>query len=240
MTERITKLLSEEIAPFFGVPEALLSDRGTNLLSHLMLDVCKSLRITKLNTTTYHPECDAMVERFNCTLKAMLRKWAAQYGMQWDKHLPGILWAYRSNPTALRVKSHPFSCLGGTVNLQMRLLCYLWTDSAQLTAIADRLLSIASLVLKRSIRSSMIARRTHSSTVLETGYSYATPVMKQEDSESYQDHGTDLTESLHVMTQVRQPPKFTSLEKIPLKCTRRSRVKPCQDRLLASYYQGFF
>ena len=38
-TERITKLLFEEIVPFFGIPEALLSDRGTNLLSHLMLGI---------------------------------------------------------------------------------------------------------------------------------------------------------------------------------------------------------
>ena len=29
-----------------------------------MLDTCKSLGITKLNTTSYHPECDGMVERF--------------------------------------------------------------------------------------------------------------------------------------------------------------------------------
>jgi hypothetical protein len=39
------------VVPFFGVLEALLSDRGTNLLSHPMLDICKSLGITKLNTT---------------------------------------------------------------------------------------------------------------------------------------------------------------------------------------------
>ena len=44
-TERITRLLVEEIIPFFGVPEALLSDRGTNLLSYLMRDVCKMLGI---------------------------------------------------------------------------------------------------------------------------------------------------------------------------------------------------
>ncbi len=28
------KLLAEEVVPLFGVPEALLTDRGTNLLSH--------------------------------------------------------------------------------------------------------------------------------------------------------------------------------------------------------------
>lgn len=72
---RNVHLLSEHIVPFCGVPEALLSDRGANL-SHLTLEVCKSLGICKLNTTAYHPQCDGMVECFNCTLKAMLRKYA--------------------------------------------------------------------------------------------------------------------------------------------------------------------
>ena len=96
--ERIAKLLCEEIVPLFGVPEALLTDRGANLLSHLMLDVCALLGIEKLNTTAYHPECDGMVERFNRTLKSMLRKKAAQFGAQWDKNLSGVLWAYRNTP----------------------------------------------------------------------------------------------------------------------------------------------
>ena len=38
-TERIVKLLCNEIVPLFGIPEALLTDRGTNLLSHLTLDI---------------------------------------------------------------------------------------------------------------------------------------------------------------------------------------------------------
>ena len=38
---RLAQLLVQEVIPFFGVPEALLSDRGTNLLSHLMKDVCE-------------------------------------------------------------------------------------------------------------------------------------------------------------------------------------------------------
>ncbi len=77
---RIAEILVNEIVPFYGVPEALLSDRGANLLSHLMLDVCKLLGTRKVNTTAYHPQCDGMVERFNRTLKAMLRKHAAQFG----------------------------------------------------------------------------------------------------------------------------------------------------------------
>ena len=97
-SERIVKLLADEIIPFCGVPESLLSDRGTNLLSHLMLDVCCALGIQKLNTTAYHPQCDGMVERFNRTLKTALRKHAAKFGNQWDRYLSGVLWAYRSTP----------------------------------------------------------------------------------------------------------------------------------------------
>ena len=95
---RIAKLVVEEVVPLFGVPESLLSDRGTNLLSCLVLDVCKMLGITKLNTTAYHPQCDGAVERFNRTLKTILRKHAARFGNQWDTYLPGVLWAYRNTP----------------------------------------------------------------------------------------------------------------------------------------------
>ena len=97
-THRIVDILVKEIVPTVGVPESLLSDRGTNLLSHLMTDVCKALGITKLNTTAYHPQCDGLVERFNRTLKSMLRKHASRYGNEWDQHLYGVLWAYRNTP----------------------------------------------------------------------------------------------------------------------------------------------
>ena len=95
---RLVKFLTEKVIPWFGVPEALLSDRGTNLLSHLMLDICKKLGVHKLNTTAYHPQCDGMVERFNRTLKTALRKHAATFGCQWDHYLSGVLFAYRNLP----------------------------------------------------------------------------------------------------------------------------------------------
>ena len=75
-SQRIAEFLINEVIPLFGVPEALLSNRGTNLLSHLMYNICTLLGISKLNATAYHPQCDGMVEHFNRTLKAMLRKHA--------------------------------------------------------------------------------------------------------------------------------------------------------------------
>ena len=96
--DRIVDIVIKEIIPVCGVPEALLSDRGTNLLSYLMKDICQLLGIKKLDTTAYHPQCDGLTERFNRTLKTMLRKHADQHGTQWDQYLHGVLWAYRNTP----------------------------------------------------------------------------------------------------------------------------------------------
>jgi len=63
-----------------------------------MLDLCQLLGIHKLNTTAYGAQSDGMVERFNTTLKTMIRKHVDQFGTQWDKYLPGLLWAYRNTP----------------------------------------------------------------------------------------------------------------------------------------------
>ena len=94
----IARILVEKVIPFFGVTESLLSDRGTNLLSHLMQELCSILGITKLNTTAYHPQCDGMVERFNRTLKSMLHRHASRFGNQWDNYLSAVLWTYRNTP----------------------------------------------------------------------------------------------------------------------------------------------
>ena len=63
-----------------------------------MQDVCQLLGEKKLNTTSYHPQCDGMVERLKRTLKTMLRKHVAKFGGQWDQFLPGALWVYRNTP----------------------------------------------------------------------------------------------------------------------------------------------
>ena len=39
-----------------------------------------------------------MVERLNRTLQTMLRKHVAKFHSQWDRFLPGVLWAYRNTP----------------------------------------------------------------------------------------------------------------------------------------------
>ena len=71
-----------------------------------MQDVRALLGIERLNTTAYHPQCNGMIECMNRTLKAMLRRHAARFGLQWDQYLPGVLWAYQNLPHE-RTKEKP-------------------------------------------------------------------------------------------------------------------------------------
>ena len=62
--QTVARLLVENIVCRHGVPQELLSDRGSNFLSDLMLEVCSLLGIKKLNTSSYHPQTDGLVEKF--------------------------------------------------------------------------------------------------------------------------------------------------------------------------------
>ena len=97
-SETIAKLLIDHVICRHGVPNQLLSDRGTNLLSDLIMDICHLTGMKKINTTAYHPQTDGLVENFNRTLRAMLAKHSKQFGMDWDKHLQHLLFAYRTKP----------------------------------------------------------------------------------------------------------------------------------------------
>jgi hypothetical protein len=82
----------------FGFPEEILSDCGPELMSHLMDIFLKEFGIRHIKSSPYHPECNGSCERFNGTLKSMIRAVSEQYPDTWDQTLPWILFAYREVP----------------------------------------------------------------------------------------------------------------------------------------------
>lgn len=95
-----------------GIPDEILTDQGTNFTSRLMAQFRRQLGISGLKTSPYHPQTDGLVERFNRTLKGMLRKFVADTGRDWDRWLPFLLFAYREVPQASTGFS-PFELLYG-------------------------------------------------------------------------------------------------------------------------------
>ena len=106
--------VAEELVTMFarvGVPREILTDQGTNFMSKLLAELYNLLHIHPIRTSPYHPQTDGLVERFNGTLKSMLRKTALE-GKDWDKLLPYLLFAYREVPQATTGFS-PFELMYG-------------------------------------------------------------------------------------------------------------------------------
>ncbi|XP_053539534.1 uncharacterized protein LOC124628632 [Ictalurus punctatus] len=83
-----------------GIPKDVLTDQGTPFVSKLMADLCRMLQVKHLRTSVYHPQTDGLVERFNQTLKRMLRRVVDEEGRNWDLLLPYVLFAVRECPQA--------------------------------------------------------------------------------------------------------------------------------------------
>ena len=52
----------------------------------------------KVLTTSYHPQCDGLVERFNSTLAQSLSMYFSSDQKDWDKYLNPVLFAYHVSP----------------------------------------------------------------------------------------------------------------------------------------------
>ena len=69
--------IAEELIKVFaqvGVPREILTDQGSNFTSQLLAELYRLLHVHPIRTSPYHPQTDGLVERFNKTLKEMLRK----------------------------------------------------------------------------------------------------------------------------------------------------------------------
>ena len=60
-----------------------------------MAEMSRLISVKLLMTTPYHPMSNGLVERFNGTLKLMLKRLCAEYPRDLDRYLGPALFAYR-------------------------------------------------------------------------------------------------------------------------------------------------
>lgn len=90
------RLFVEEILCRHCAPRKLLSDRRRNFLANAVKVICEMVNTSKVSTTSYHPECDRLVERFSHTLTTIISMYVSEHQGDRDTFIPCALFAYRT------------------------------------------------------------------------------------------------------------------------------------------------
>jgi hypothetical protein len=94
--ETIAKEFVVNIILKMGTPKQLLTDQGANFLSELFKNVCRLLRIKKLQTTAFRPESNGGLERSHRVLTEYLRHYVNADQTNWDEWIPYAMYVYNT------------------------------------------------------------------------------------------------------------------------------------------------
>ena len=75
--KQLATVLVDNIFMDFGLPDGIVSDRGSVFTSAYWSSVCFVLKIKRKLSTAFHPQTDGQTERQNQTLEHYLRVYSA-------------------------------------------------------------------------------------------------------------------------------------------------------------------
>lgn len=94
--ETTAMVLYREIFCKFGVCSTLLTDQGTHFNNHLMSALTHLFGYHHIFSTAYHPQTNAVTERFNASLKVQISKLEDKHHNNWDDYLDPVVFAYNT------------------------------------------------------------------------------------------------------------------------------------------------
>ncbi|CAF1084229.1 unnamed protein product [Didymodactylos carnosus] len=110
--ETAAKFLVTKVILQYGVPKQLLTDRGTHFMSHVFEAIASRCGVNHITTTTYHPQCNGLTERFNATLVGSIGTYVNQQQSDWDDYLPYATFAYNTAKQST-TQMEPFKLMYG-------------------------------------------------------------------------------------------------------------------------------
>ena len=90
----VAEVLWKEFFLDFGFPRRLHSDRGASFTGKLMRELAKQTGVRSSYTTSYHPEGNAVCERYNRTLISMIATLTEAHKQKWSEHVRYLSHAY--------------------------------------------------------------------------------------------------------------------------------------------------
>ncbi|GKB70570.1 reverse transcriptase domain-containing protein [Tanacetum coccineum] len=80
----------------FGVPKALISDKGTHFCNSQLEKALQRYGVTHKLSMAYHPQSDGQTEVTNMAIKRILERSVGYNPKGWSKKLNDALWAFRT------------------------------------------------------------------------------------------------------------------------------------------------
>ncbi|MBW0473464.1 hypothetical protein O181_013179 [Austropuccinia psidii MF-1] len=90
-----------------GLPSSIVSDLGSLFVSSFWINLCQQLKISRDQSTAYHPETDGQTERVNQILKQYLWMYFSYQKDDWNTWLPLSGFAYNTSDHSSK-KQSPF------------------------------------------------------------------------------------------------------------------------------------
>jgi transposase InsO family protein len=106
------RLFVQHVFANHGMPEKIISDRGSVWNNRFWAHVRKVLGVQHHMSTAYHPQTDGQTERVNSVLGDVLRTYARANGTDWDHWLPVVQFAI-NNSHQESTKATPFYLMHG-------------------------------------------------------------------------------------------------------------------------------
>jgi hypothetical protein len=101
------RLFIKHIFANHGMPEQVISDRGSVWNNQFWRQVRNMLQVQHRMSTAYHPQTDGQTERANAVVGDVLRNYTRANGTDWDKWLPLVQFAM-NNSWQESIKQTPF------------------------------------------------------------------------------------------------------------------------------------
>lgn len=87
-----------EIISVWGCFRKFSSDRGTHFRNKQVSEICESLGIDQILSTSYSPQTQGFVEKINSVLCASLRNYLNDNQYRWSYYLPYVTLSYNATP----------------------------------------------------------------------------------------------------------------------------------------------
>ena len=91
----IIKFLNQNILTRFGCPTKLVTDNATTFRAEELVDMCESMGIQLVHSTSYYPQGNGLAESSNKSLVRIIKKLLEGNKKSWDSKLKFALWADR-------------------------------------------------------------------------------------------------------------------------------------------------